>query len=50
VTLIFNFEIYETNYRRYIFQISLIVVMWIVVQTTIKMMIVNKIGKKVFFY
>jgi hypothetical protein len=48
--LISNFEIYDTNYFRYFFQIGLICLLWFINLTLIKMIINTKIGKKVFIY
>lgn len=45
-----NFDIYQTNFYRCVLQIALVCLMWIFVLTLIKLIIKNKIGKKVFFY
>jgi uncharacterized membrane protein len=45
-----NFDIYQTNYHRSVFQIVLVCLIWIFVFVLIKLIINNKIGKKVFFY
>lgn len=46
-----NFEIYQTNYYfSCVLQIVLVCLMWIFVLVLIKLIIKNKIGKKVFFY